>query len=93
MQSYIKEEDLVVTLDLKVILIILIITLNLHDPSLSGSDCNTRPNSLGCGSNYKVVSQKCDRVKKKLMKKRKKILINWVNPSNQVNPSNLGFVS
>jgi len=27
------------------------------------------------------------------MKKKKKIWINWVNPSNQVNPSNLGFVS
>jgi len=33
------------TPDLKVIFIILIITLNLHDPSLSGSGYNTRPNS------------------------------------------------
>ena len=32
---------------LRVIFIILIITLNLHDPSLSGFVCNTRPNSLG----------------------------------------------
>jgi hypothetical protein len=32
--------------DLRVIFIILIITLNLHDPSLSGFGCNTRPNSL-----------------------------------------------
>jgi hypothetical protein len=39
----------------KVIFIISIITLNLHDPSLSGSDCNTRPNNLGCGSGCKVV--------------------------------------
>jgi hypothetical protein len=44
------------TPDPRVIFIILIITLNLHDPSLSGSDCNTRSNSLGCGSGCKVVS-------------------------------------
>jgi len=42
--------------DPRVIFIILIITLNLHDSSLSGSDCNTRPNSLGCGFDCKVVS-------------------------------------
>ena len=53
----------------RVIFIILIIILNLHDPSLSGSSCNTRLNSFGCGSScntrlnsfgcgsdYKVVS-------------------------------------
>jgi hypothetical protein len=28
----------------------------LHDLSLSEFDCNTRPNSLGWGSGYKVVS-------------------------------------
>jgi len=39
-----------------VIFILLIIILNLHDPSLSGSSCNTRLNSFGCGSDYKVVS-------------------------------------
>jgi hypothetical protein len=44
------------TSDPRVIFIILIIILNLHDPSLSGSDYNTRPNSLGCGSGCKVVS-------------------------------------
>jgi hypothetical protein len=48
------------TPDPRVIFIILIVTLNLHDPSLSGSDCNTRFNSLGCGSGCKVVSLKCD---------------------------------
>jgi hypothetical protein len=32
---------LVATPDPRVIFIILIITLNLHDPSLSGSGCNT----------------------------------------------------
>ena len=47
---------LAATPDLKVIFIILITTLNLHDPSLSGFGYNTRPNSLECGSNYKVVS-------------------------------------
>jgi len=34
------------TPDPRVIFIILIITLNLHDPSLSVSDCHTRLNSL-----------------------------------------------
>jgi len=48
--------DLAATPDPRVIFIILIITINLHDPSLSGSDCNTRPNSLGCGFGFKVVS-------------------------------------
>jgi len=36
--------------------VIFIITLNLHDPSLSGSDCNTISNNLGYGSGYKVMS-------------------------------------
>ena len=44
------------TSDLKVIFIILIIKLNLHDPSLSEPDCNTGPKNIGCGSGYKVVS-------------------------------------
>ena len=43
------------TPDPRVIFIILIIILNLHDLSLSGSDCNNRPNSLGCGSGCKVI--------------------------------------
>jgi len=47
---------LVATPDLKVIFIILIITLNLHDSSLSEPDCNTGPKNIGCGSGYKVVS-------------------------------------
>jgi len=42
------------TPDLRVIFIILIITLNLHDPSLSESGCNTGPKNIGCGSDYKV---------------------------------------
>jgi hypothetical protein len=47
---------LAATSDLKVIFIILIITLNLHDPSLSEPDCNTGPKNIGCESGYKVVS-------------------------------------
>jgi len=46
---------LAATPDPKVIFIILIITLNLHDLSLSEFGCNTRPNSLGCGFGCKVV--------------------------------------
>jgi hypothetical protein len=57
---YPKALDLAATLDQRVIFIILIIILNLHNSSLSESDCNTRPNSLGCGSSCNVVSQKCD---------------------------------
>jgi len=53
---YPKVLGLVATPDLKVIFIILIITLNLHDPSLSESDCNTGSKNIGCGSGYKVVS-------------------------------------
>jgi len=45
-----------VILDPRVIFIILIIVLNLHDSSLSESGCNTRPKSLECGSGCKVVS-------------------------------------
>jgi hypothetical protein len=47
---------LVATVDPRVIFIILIIILNLHDSSLSESDCNTGPKSFGCGFGYKVVS-------------------------------------
>jgi len=53
---YSRVLGLVATADPRVIFIILIITLNLHDPSLSGFGCNTRPNNLGCGSGCKVVS-------------------------------------
>ena len=42
--------------DSRVIFIILIITLNLHDPNLSGFGCNTRPNSIGHESGCKIVS-------------------------------------
>jgi len=44
------------TPDLKVIFIILIIILNLHDPGLSEPNCNTGPKNIGCESSYKVVS-------------------------------------
>jgi hypothetical protein len=53
---YLRVLSLTATPDPRVIFIILIITLNLHDPSLSGSGCNTRPNSFGCGSGCKAVS-------------------------------------
>jgi len=47
---------LAATPDPRVIFIILIITLNLHDPSLSGSGCNTKLDSFGCEFGCKVVS-------------------------------------
>jgi len=55
-KSYQRVLGLAATPDPRVIFIILIITLNLHDPSLSGFGCNIRPNSLGCGSGCKVMS-------------------------------------
>jgi hypothetical protein len=51
-----KAFSLVATLDLRIIYIILIIILNLHDSSLSDSDCNTGPKSLECESGCKVMS-------------------------------------
>jgi len=53
---YLRALGLTTTFDLRVIFIILIIILNLHDSSLSESDCNTGSKSLGCGSGYKIVS-------------------------------------
>jgi hypothetical protein len=53
---YPKVLGLAATLDLRVIFIILIIILNLHDSSLSESSCNTGPKNIGYGSDYKVVS-------------------------------------
>ena len=46
---YLKTFGLATTLDPKVIFIILIIILNLHDSSLNESDCNTRPIALDAG--------------------------------------------
>jgi hypothetical protein len=53
---YSKALGLTAMLDPRVIFIILIIILNLHDSSLSESDCNTRSKNLGCGSGCKIVS-------------------------------------
>jgi hypothetical protein len=53
---YPRALGLATTLNPRVILIILIIILNLYESSLSESDCNTGPKSLGCESGYKVVS-------------------------------------
>ena len=58
--------------DLRVIFIILIIKLNLHNPSLSKPGCKTGLKNIGCGSRYKVVSYKCDN-KIDWLKKTKKI--------------------
>jgi len=69
-----KVLGLVATLNLKILIIILIVIfiiqiiiflililiLNLSYSSLSESGCNTVPKSLGCGSDYKTVSWKCD---------------------------------
>jgi hypothetical protein len=49
---YPKSLGLAATLDPRIKFII----LNLHDLSLSEPDCNTEPKSIGCGSDYKVVS-------------------------------------
>jgi hypothetical protein len=53
---YPKALGLAATLNRRVIFIILIMILNLHDLSLSEFGCNTGPKSIGCGSGYKVVS-------------------------------------
>jgi hypothetical protein len=53
---YPKALGLAATLDPRVIFIILIIVLNLHDLSLSEPGCNIRSKSIGCGSSYEVVS-------------------------------------
>jgi len=51
-----KVFNLVATLHPRVIFIILIIILNLHDSSLSESGCNSGSKSLECESGCKVVS-------------------------------------
>jgi hypothetical protein len=53
---YPKVLDLAATLDPRIIFIILIIILNLHDLSLNELGCNIGLKSIGCGSGYKVVS-------------------------------------
>jgi len=54
-KSYPRILGLAATFDSKIIFIILIIILNLHDLSLSESDYNTGSKNIGCGSDYKVV--------------------------------------
>jgi hypothetical protein len=51
-----KAFSLVATLDPRVIFIILIIILKLHDSSLSESGCNAGSKSLECESGCKVMS-------------------------------------
>jgi len=55
-KMYPRAFGLAATLDPRIIFIILIIILNLHDSSLNESCWNTGPKSLGCGSGCKVVS-------------------------------------
>jgi hypothetical protein len=52
---YSRVFGLAATLDPRVIFIILIIILNLHDSSLIEFSCNSGPKSLGCESGCKVV--------------------------------------
>jgi hypothetical protein len=54
-KSYPRILALATTLDPRVIFIISIIILNLHNLSLSESGCNTESKSIGCESSYKVV--------------------------------------
>jgi hypothetical protein len=53
---YQKASNLVATLDPRIIFIILIIILNLHDSSLSESGCNTGSKSFEYESGCKVMS-------------------------------------
>jgi len=57
------------TPDLKVIFIILIILLNLHDPSLSEFGCNTRPGALDMG----LAARLCH--KSMIIKKEKNLIL------------------
>ena len=65
--------DLAATPDLRVIFIILLIALNLHDSSLSESDCNTGSKNIIFGSGYKV--KKKNQHKKKTNEEKKNKLI------------------
>jgi hypothetical protein len=65
------------TLDPKVIFIILIIILNLHDPSLSEFGCNIKPGALDMSlvarSCYKSMIIKKEKISYYRMKLKKKI--------------------
>ena len=62
---YLRALGLSATPDPKVIFIILIIILNLHDSSLSGFGCNTRPEAL----DMSLVERSC--YKSVIIKKKK----------------------
>jgi len=62
---YLKISRMSTTSDSKVIFIILIIILNLYDPSLTGFDCNTRPRALDVG----LAARSCH--KSVIIKKKK----------------------
>jgi hypothetical protein len=63
---YLRALGMSATSDQKIIFIILIIILNLHDSSLSGFGCNTRPRALDVG----LAARSCH---KNVIIKKKKI--------------------
>jgi len=65
--------DIFATPDPKVIFIILIIILNLHDPSVSEFGCNIKPGAL----DMSLLASSC--YKSVIIKKEKKINITWWN--------------
>ena len=74
---YLRALGLSVTPNPKVIFIILIIILNLHDPSLSEFGCNVKPGALDVG----LVAKLCYKsliIKKKKTIKQSIILMNSV---------------
>jgi len=64
---YLRTLSLSATSDLEVIFIILIIILNLHDPSLSEFGCNIKPGALDEG----LAAKSC--YKSVIIKKKKNI--------------------
>ena len=66
---YLKVLGLSVTHDPKVIFIILIIILNLHDPSLSKFSCNSKPGAF----DMSLITRFC--YKSMIIKKNKKLIL------------------
>jgi len=70
---YLRVLGLFATPDTKFIFIILIIILNLHDPSISEFGCNIKPGAL----DMSLLARSC--YKSVIIKKEKKINITWWN--------------
>jgi len=68
---YLRALDLFATSDPKVIFIILIIILNLHDPSVSEFGCNIKAEAL----DMSLVARSC--YKSVIIKKKKNNIIEW----------------